>query len=61
MASKKMTRLLDRFISYGGNTVILDLKDMKGRLMEEGIFVAVAVSHRCASLVDRLGQAACPL
>ena len=32
MASKKMTRLLDRFISYGGNTVILDLKDMKGRL-----------------------------
>jgi hypothetical protein len=32
MACQKMTRLLDRLIGSGGNTVILDGKDMTGRL-----------------------------
>ena len=32
MACQKMTRLLDRLIGFGGNTVILDGKDMSGRL-----------------------------
>lgn len=32
MASKKMTRLIDELIPAGGNTVILDGKDMSGRL-----------------------------
>ena len=32
MACQKMTRMIDRLIASGGNTVILDGKDMTGRL-----------------------------
>jgi hypothetical protein len=32
MASQKMPRLIDRLIALGGNTVILDGKDMSGRI-----------------------------
>jgi len=32
MGCRKMRRLLDRLITFGGNTVILDAKDMSGRL-----------------------------
>ncbi len=32
MGCRKMRRLLDKLITFGGNTVILDVKDMTGRL-----------------------------